>query len=282
MKKVALIAAVLFVLGLVGVFTTYATGDHFLTGGDNTDISETKSFDSGSVERVNVNVDVGEVIVSKSQTDQIEVRVQTKKLRKEHVEYSMKQTDDTIDVIFDKSDAPWYAYPIFSFQDRGSIVEVKLPDKEFKSITMESNVGEVRISNIKTKELIAYSDVGDMTINQVVAAKSTLHTDVGEIEVNAGTGAFSIESDTGEVSLELDSFVDDVKINSNVGEISVSLRNEPENFTFDLASDVGEVSVNGFSSIPKSSGKSYYVEQGNGNPILQVKTDVGEIEIEKD
>ncbi|UFT99035.1 DUF4097 domain-containing protein [Radiobacillus kanasensis] len=281
MKKVALIAFIVFVLGIVGVLTTYASGDHFLTGGNSHDITESKSFAAENVQHLSVKVDVGEVKVKRSNSDEIEVSIRASEQRKGQIEYSIDKKEDVVEVVFNKDDSPWYSFPNISFGDHGSVVEIKLPDKEFESLAIESDVGEVDVHQVKAREFTATSDVGDIKVDQVVADTSTLSSDVGEIEVNGGTGAFHIESDTGDVSLELNALEEDVHIESSVGEVSVSLINEPKNFTFDLASDVGGVSVEGFSSIQKSSGRSYYVEQGNGNSLLQVKADVGEVQVEK-
>ena len=98
------------------------------------------------------------------------------------------------------------------------------------------------------------SNVGDLYINNLAGRKLDADLNVGEIRFH-------------EVNFEK------IDIDNNVGEVSVSLADKAENYSMDLSTDVGIVSVAGHSY------KRNYNSNGSGGKKLEINTNVGEITV---
>ncbi|MCR4948099.1 MAG: DUF4097 domain-containing protein [Treponema sp.] len=105
----------------------------------------------------------------------------------------------------------------------------------FDSIDIDSNVGDIYINNLTGKEIDADLNVGEIRFH----------------EVN----------------------FDKIDIDNNVGEVSVSLADKAENYSMNLATDVGVVFVAG------NSFKRNYNSNGKGTKKLSINTNVGEVTV---
>ncbi|WP_367617677.1 DUF4097 family beta strand repeat-containing protein [Salirhabdus salicampi] len=174
-----------------------------------------------------------------------------------------------------------FSIPFLNFQSNGEqrLVQIKIPKGQVDFVKVISNIGQIHIETIHTKSLHAESDIGEILIDQFRGEKADIKTNIGKININSAVGKMNVSTDKGQISLTLDEMVEDVYLMSNIGEINVNILHVPDHITFDLSTNLGEISVNGFDNVDGSSRKMVK-ELSEGGPILFGKTEIGKINIQ--
>lgn len=100
-----------------------------------------------------------------------------------------------------------------------------------------------------------------------------LKLNVGEVRIADISGKdCEIKNNVGEVDLDKVDF-NDISVKNNVGEVHISVNGDLDDYSLDVATDVGELSVDGRNY------KKSYSKKGNAKKSIEVKTNVGEIRI---
>lgn len=281
MKKVSIVAFVCLVVGAIG---TLLFSDNVFSFHSEEEVSETKQFDGVNIRSIVTNMDVGDINIKESENNNIRVNIHGKlsKVKADDLEFNVEEKADTLRITIDQKDSFKFSLSSLVNFNLGSIdLDIELPDKVFEKVEVATNVGDININEVRANELLITSDVGETIVNQIAVQQASVKSNVGDIEISEATGAFDIETDTGEVELHMIEVTQDISIESDVGDIEVTFSQQPENLIVDLKSDVGNVHVEGLQGVKQDSGKAFYAEIGKGGPTLKVKTDVGEITVEK-
>ena len=100
-----------------------------------------------------------------------------------------------------------------------------------------------------------------------------INSNVGEIQIrDIDAEKIDIDLNVGEIGVRNSAF-EKLDIDNNVGEVNVRSKNKLDDYDISLATDVGQVNVNGRSH------KRSYSQSGKGSKKIKVNTNVGEINI---
>jgi Putative adhesin len=280
MKKVALGALIVLVIGIVGLFTV--SGSIFSIG-KNVEINERETISPEDIKEMKVSVDVGEVRIKESESDEIDIHFHgsVPKQIKDQLKFKVEEHSSSVEVIVSQSKKFFVQIPFITsdiYSER--ILDISLPKSLLDKLEVKADVGDLDIEGIDTTQLTAHSDVGDISINKVRGALNVV-SNVGDIKLEKVNGKTNAHTDSGEVDISFDEMTDDLNLSSDVGDINVTFAKIPENIAFDLRSDVGEVSITGIEGFENTSSGSVMTQIGNEGPLLEAKTDVGDITIEK-
>ena len=99
-------------------------------------------------------------------------------------------------------------------------------------------VPEQLIQTIKSK-----SDTGNLMIEGVKVEKFLIQTDVGNIHFKDTTGAYTIESTTGSIKMEVDDILHPLSIASDSGDIQLQTKQKPTDTIIRAKTHSGKVSI---------------------------------------
>ncbi|MHC4457486.1 MAG: DUF4097 family beta strand repeat-containing protein [Planctomycetota bacterium] len=137
--------------------------------------------------------------------------------------------------------------------------EVTVPRQT--ALQLESNMGQIEVSNIAAS-IRAETDIGTITCEEI-SGDIDLAADIGEITVVYSKNAPAVCNAT---------------IKTNIGKINFTA---PPNFsaTIDAAANIGSIETDLPLSVTGKIGKELHGTIGEGEGALNLKTDVGEINI---
>ncbi|GAA5415922.1 hypothetical protein Pryu01_00954 [Paraliobacillus ryukyuensis] len=278
MKKIAGIAFIACIIGIIGI--VFFREDLFAIG-DYEKITENKTFDASNIEALDVAVNVADTTIEQSADSSIHVHLVGKvsERTQKQMKYEVYEEAGTVIIQLNQTGAQWFNFsilPSLSFNKLDLVIQ--LPDKMFKKLMLSSDVAELNILYGDFQSVNITSDVGDIQIENTKTSQVTIEADDGDIDIENGLGSWEITSDVGDTDISLDTWNNDVLIYTNVGEIDVELPVLPNQFKMDLASDVGEVETTGIpQSREASDDDNVYLEIGADGPLLQLKSDVGDV-----
>jgi DUF4097 and DUF4098 domain-containing protein YvlB len=269
MKKLVMIAIVLLIVGIAG---TVVLGGSVLSIGPKVEIDEQKTFDANEINRIDVKTDIGDVNIMESESNKIEVHIygEVSKNQKDRYQIEIEQNGDTV-IVTSKVKKKLFSLPFVSFNGGKRAIDIAIPKGMINQLEVDSDVGDINMEQVSVKELDISTDVGKIKADYLEVVKAAIETNVGDTDIKNATGKFDIESDTGKVKLYMETITEDINIESNVGEVVVHVGDSRDTVALDLDTSVGDIDVNG----------TYMMGKNENGPTVTVKTDVGDIVIEK-
>jgi lia operon protein LiaG len=161
-------------------------------------------------------------------------------------------------------------------------LNVKVPKKLWKSITLETSSGDIDVLNMKAvnMELIASSgnvlakellisnrfssrtnsgdadivDVdssnmeirassGTILLQRVSSEKTRMYTSSGDVIVKQGEGTITAETSSGEIDLEINRHLGDIDAHTSSGDIMIIFNESPQSLSLDFRSSSGEGTI---------------------------------------
>lgn len=276
MKKIALVACLALLIGIVGIFTFR---DQIFSTDSKASVAEEQVIDVSDIDQINVEADVADIKIEKSSDDDIHVLLGGKvsEKRKDNIDFRVEEDDGELNI--DLEGEKLISISFLPLQDWGSIeLTILIPEKQFDKLDLLNDVGGITVNYGDFNTVNVESDVGDVKLQEVISKSAFVTSSVGDISIRQAQGEWDIKSDVGEVDLHLKELEQDITIVSDVGDIEVEVANKTSDYTLDLNSDIGDVEVVGF-DLNRDGGKEVYLQSGSGKPLLKVSSDVGDVEV---
>lgn len=181
-------------VGVIGNMDGKALG---IPGGEKIDEARVKN--ANLIERILINAPTVDVIITRGDSKNIEVHLSGTAVSQSDVELIAKQSDSEYRIsVISKKNVSLYDMKL----------EVKLPKKTFKLISVEGSSGDVHFnSGVHTNIVHANTESGNVVVNAVF---SVAH----------------IATESGDITMTIDAKSDiSLKINSESGDINVQLMN---------------------------------------------------------
>lgn len=162
-------------------------------------------------------------------------------------------------------------------RSRAVDLEIKIP----YNVTFEyasSTNGAIYISDVKGNPTLSTTNgqISTESINGYVKATSTN----GRIDIKNTTGIGDISTVNGRISVEIYDFIDDIKIETTNGKITVYI-NQTLNANIMISTVNGEITVDDIIDISESTSKTLEGTIGNGGDTINIKTTNGGIMVFK-
>ena len=155
-----------------------------------------------------------------------------------------------------------------------AVLNVTVPENfEFDYVKIDTGAGSVNIDKLITNLLDVDMGAGNLKINSLlVSSKAIIDGGVGDIYLNdVHVNKFDLDLGTGN-SVITGNIYSGADIDTGVGNVSLNLKDNVENFTFDISKGIGKVTLNN-DEIKKDS------TIGNGKIDIEIDGGVGNIEI---
>ncbi len=273
--KIALI--ILFIVSIVSfsiAFFIYRNVKLFVTGVDYNSISsKTEEFDITNISNIKINNNYANISIS------------TYTGNKAILEYSFDNKDMKAyingDTFYINQDITYKNRPFLFFNHpvKYGKIELKIPEVYIGSISIESDSGDIDLNgNFENTYLSA--DAGN--INFVGNSNYIdMQTDAGSVNfVGSAVDGINLKADAGTVNVKLTELESGrYNIESDVGIINLSLPKEG-NFSILASGDVGLVNNSYKFDDIIGTGEEFEAAKREGRARVEVKTDVGSINIE--
>ncbi|MCR4638292.1 DUF4097 family beta strand repeat-containing protein [Ruminococcus sp.] len=229
------------------------------------DFSE--SFSAADVERVNLEIGWADLTVSKSNDDKIYVEA-----KNVPEGFTADVKGDTFSTDFDNEKIHIGMLPAWlKNDDNETVVDIKLPDKEYASFVLDLGAGETSAAGFSCGKFRIECGAGEVTFEDIECETGSFDCGAGEVNIkgikcdeklyiNGGAGEVNIssavlggiEADQGVGELNFTGTVNgDIDIDGGVGEIIVNLTNPESDFVgsgskykLDIDTGVGSKTVN--------------------------------------
>ena len=149
----------------------------------------------------------------------------------------------------------------FSSEDVYPTVIVFCPDKELKSIKLNSSISDVEMKGISFKYADIANNTGDVDAENITSQGIKIISDTGDVELSGdlrGTTDVSIET----------------------GDVEIDTALPLDKYTMNLKTDTGEIGI-GEGEIEDDDFEGYEYTQDGGEDELIIRTNTGDIEIEQ-
>ena len=273
--KIALI--ILFITSIVSfsiAFFIYRNVKLFVTGVDyNSTSSKTEEFDITNISNIKINNNYANISIS------------TYTGNKAILEYSFDNKDMKAyingDTFYINQDITYKnrTFLFFNPSVKYGKIELKIPEVYIGSISIESDSGNIDLNgNFENTYLSA--DAGN--INFVGNSNYIdMQTDAGSVNfVGSAVDGINLKADAGTVNVKLTELESGrYNIESDVGTINLSLPQEA-NFSILASGDIGLINNSYKFDDIISAGEKFEAGKREGRARVEVKTDVGSINIE--
>ncbi|WP_117168351.1 DUF4097 family beta strand repeat-containing protein [Paraliobacillus sediminis] len=276
MKKIALVACLTLLIGIVGILTLR---DRIFSDSSKASVNEEQVIDASDIKQIYVEADVVDIKIEKSSDENIHVFLDGKvsEKRKDNIDFRVEEDNGELKI--DLKGEKQISISFLPLQDWGSIkLTILIPEKQFDKLDLVNNVGGIIVNYGDFNTVNVESDVGDVKLQEIISKSASVTSSVGDTSIRQAQGEWDIKSDVGEVDLQLKEWEQDITIVSDIGDIEVQVAKKTADYTLDLDSDIGDVTVDGF-DLNRDGGKEVYLQSGSGEPLLKVSSDMGDIEV---
>ncbi len=166
------------------------------------------------------------------------------------------------------------------YNDSGD-VSLKGLKSEDTEITLE--YGDANIKDCTFASLSLTVDSGDTKLHNITADSLILTSEYGSADINNYSGKTAvITMDSGDVNMDI-SAIERLECDSEYGDIDVTLPEDLAVYTFDLATDYGDIRLpdnapRGYYNLEDSS-EAEYKTDGTGNKTIKMYADSGDISV---
>ncbi|GIN58769.1 DUF4097 family beta strand repeat-containing protein [Lederbergia ruris] len=293
-KKISIIAALLIVIGAIGSIITFSSvqkkADSLTTQLDDIQFSHLK---------VDVrNVDV-ELVPSQGE---VKIDVSGANSQKLMDGIKIDQQEDTLILQSDRKRTKWFSFGFNS----SSKIKLFLPEKEYKTIELNSHSSDLYLANITGKDIQIQTRNGDIVANNISSHLFTAKTSSGDISLDAMTtdihtkttngdttlsniqaksihstsgngdillkdvsGEVQAENKNGDFTIKNQQITDPITAKAKSGDILITAEKYPENVQFETASKVGDILIFGK--------RQQIINNQNPGILIQLETTTGDI-----
>lgn len=145
-------------------------------------------------------------------------------------------------------------------------------DAQFEDVNVKNALGSLTLEDFVAKNLTVYSDLGDTNLSSVTAGTANLHLSLGSLEgygLSVG-GTATVENSLGDVYLTGD--FRDLNVTCDMGAVTVGTEAEKSEYSYDLKTSMGNVTLDGEKSRDSAKG-------GSGPYTLKVDNSMGDVDI---
>lgn len=262
-KKLVIVASLLFVVGVIGSIVTFNLMD------DPVRVAEEKVIDTNNISAIDIhaNNETVKIIPSKDQATKVELTGKATKNFKDKL--SVDVEGNTLSVQTENQRKLFN----FDFFTTSLTVTVYLPEKLYESLQVDIDNGHFQAEQLTIKDIDATTNNGRIKMSNIDSEIIKVESDNGEINLEDVDGEIVGETNNGSISLVTTNLDRPIELESDNGSIQVKSDKEPTNATFLVDTDNGTVTI-----FDKYNGNAVI---GDGDNLIKLSTDNGEITVTK-
>ncbi|MFC5651353.1 DUF4097 family beta strand repeat-containing protein [Paenibacillus solisilvae] len=198
MRNWIVIALILVVVGLIGLFGTFR-GENWLSFGTEK-VEQTRAIDASGLSNIHLEINSMDVKVVPTASKKITATLSGSASKKYigKIELKLERDGDTANLSVVKDTRFSLGINILDVN-----VKLELPEQQWKSVVLDSSSGDSEITKLSADSITIEGKSGDMVLNQLTARSLTVSLTSGDADL-AGIDADTteIEGKSGNVALE--------------------------------------------------------------------------------
>ncbi|PHA03117.1 hypothetical protein COE51_01880 [Bacillus pseudomycoides] len=270
MRKVVFIALFCIVIGGIGLFFT---GSAFfmksVTGSAETKKLEQKQFKNEQIKNINVDTDVGDVVIEKGKTDSFEVRYSGDQEKRK---LDVNENGETLQVEVKTNKKHIFDFSFSPFDLKDESLTVIVPERVYNKIEAKTTAGTIHMQDIQSGDISAYSAAGDVEMKEMKAQKVKASSSAGKIVLHKVEGKVHAETAAGSVEVMQHNPQYSVEAESAAGDVNIQLQEMPKDAVVKGSSHAGNVKIFGK--------ENKEITLGTGNVQISGETAAGSVKIE--
>ena len=260
-KKLMIIAVMLLIVGFGGALFTYPS-----IGAGET-VEEERTF-TETISDVVIETDNSMIEILPTDDGMTTVEFIGDTRNKARYRYKSEVEDGTLQVSVKEKILQFFS---FDFSLKSAAVRVHLPEKDYRSLTADTDNGKVRIENLTSDIISAESTNGQMVFENLQTQTVTLQSVNGKIKTKDIAGELKAEVTNGTIDVEAKSLDQPIDLESVNGKIHVRVDEEPVNS--EIIVDVVNGKVDIFGS------NSRHRMFGDGENVVKIQTVNGRVSV---
>lgn len=243
----AVLLAVSIIVGILNIVLTFVSS---ISGKDANLTDYSKSFGISDVKSIYIYNGCSDVnIVSTSDS---EIKVEGKNV---YNNFKCSVNSKGLLTISNKSSKNGF-FSFFQFRTKSGEITIYVPDNfKIHTLNLDSGVGDTILADLNIAKLIIDGGVGDTDITSCLIKNGEFDIGVGDVTLN-------------------DCILYDAEIDGGVGDIDINIKENIDNYTFDIDSGIGSVRINGQ--------KASTYSQNKGKYEIKCDTGIGDVKINID
>lgn len=269
MKKFALLGAILLVIGVLGTIFNW---NHLLGETNIKRIDDSVTVEASDLELIEMNIDVANLNLYQIDGDSIQIDYRGRSHRNVKDILTVNNDNDTLYVEVTHR-SRWFNLSFIPFWNKHTPkIDIGIPAGFDGIIDTNVDVGKINVENLNLKQFNAVVNVGNIEGKRVFVEEGTIEVDVGEINLTDVSSHWDLETNIGDINLELQEWEGRIDARSNIGELTFRLPSHVEYYSLHLEAELGKVRgidhpIIGYRSATET------------GPSLNAFTDIGDIEI---
>lgn len=233
---------------------------------------------TASFTKVNVSVDVFSLRFESASEQSAHISLNSSEPEdiKKYFDLNISEKNDQLDIKIKKKNNNKMSLSELNTLRKAELV-VQLPANDYTKVDIISDVGTIHYEQIDAEQLTVSTEVGNMTIKDTNTSQMDITSSAGSIKLYDTSGTMDIQNNVGTVHLNVHSLEDDIHIKTDVGNVTVEAETPPEQFSIDLATELGKVTSNWGGSFDEQSARTIKAQAGNNGPHIKVRSSVGNI-----
>lgn len=314
MKKLIFIIIAVLLIGFAGI--EYVTGSFGII---TESIHEKKKMSIDKIEQIEIVQASTDVYIKRAENEEMTVELKGKvsKNLKDQFSLEVKESGDTVKIAVIQENK---RKPNIGVHMMNVILEVALPEKDYKKLYVDLVSGDIMLNKIKAEEitlntssgdihaknsaaersLSIHSLSGDMMLNDIKAenmqvevtsgnmfisntkTKSlALSSASGDVQLNDVTGNIAVDNISGDIFIKNDELDGNMKIHSTSGDIDIQLKKDPQSLALNYEGISGEGDVLiNGMNFEEKSDHRIKGKIGKGDLIIDVSTSSGDFTLQ--
>jgi len=255
MRNWIIVAAILLVIGLIGIGGTWGKDGMFDLG--SVDLEQHQTIDGTGAKKIVLSMDSMDVTVVKGTANEIKASL-TGKVSKKFIDKTnlkLVRDGDTVKVGVETNDGFTFGVSIFNVK-----LDLELPAQQYDSFVLDIGSGDTSITDLTAQTLEIDAGSGNLQLDRLASRKVSLEVGSGDTrisdlsadtaELDASSGNITIEKLTAK-KLSVDTGSGDIKMYDVDAELVVetasgNIRAEQRAITYpmDMSTGSGDVTIN--------------------------------------
>ncbi|WP_100010331.1 DUF4097 family beta strand repeat-containing protein [Lentibacillus sediminis] len=261
MRKIAVIASLLIVAGVLGSVFTFPSVESSVAAERDVDMTE--------IANINIRMDNGRVNVFRTDTSQAKIELEGSVSERDKPNFSVETEGDTL-IIEVAKERKLFQFITFT---GSATLNLYLPPKDYDSLIVDTDNGTFQAEELAVKEIQALTDNGKITLDSITAETVDLNTANGKIVLADVEGKITGKTNNGSISFDTPDLDRSMDLETDNGSITIQTEEEQANAVIDARTDNGRVTVFGDSD--------WDTVTGDGDHEIKLRTSNGSITIEK-
>lgn len=280
-RQIMLLALIATMVGLAGLFYLYQQG---AASRIMLPLELEETIDGTKVESFSIKTDIANTTFIPSETNELKIRL-TGEITKADLPYAkirLEELGGNVNVTAKTTRGFQIGIDvtrIFHFFSNKLQLVIELPDKTYNTLKAETDTGDLALHAIRADKLELISDTGTITLKSFAGSKLIAETDTGNLHLGLVSAAVDLESDTGNISLNLEDFPANSSLKTDTGDIQITLAKTIP-LKVDFATDTGRLEVPDADFAASTRERRKISGQlANGGPLLYARSDTGDIKL---